>query len=412
MEFQKKLIAPCAKFIRQIDTVQVDYGALLRRLILFDSYILQSIRLKEIPYLVKLFGFDGLIDLLNSGALKIYCDAVTTGQIGQTAIESRVKKGILPLGSYSFATIRAHGYNTYLLSCLKNLDNIKGLSSGQILKVKEAVVRANITKAENAGIQTLNQLKNDLISSSSTIKLLIKRTLLDQYGIDPTSKEFSIRIHQIDDDDFRSETNIGIIFNLNKNKVHKVVEKSLLTLSGLNQRIEEMNVYQAISGFVGSDLPFFHEKLRFLASTLSLKFQEDYQMQRIITIKEFPDITAEEITTKVNVNKLLKIRSSKECKEFREWLPSIESSSDKEISKRLNSIQSKLSPILYGKKSRAIRLLLCTGISQLLAENPIPGIALSLIDSFLIEEIFPYSGPIAFINRLYPLIFKGKKGKE
>ena len=406
MEIQKKLIAPCANFTPQSDAIQVDYGALLRRLILFDSYILQSTRLKEIPYLVELFGFDGLIELLNSGALKIYCGANTTGQTGQTAIESRIKKGILPLGSYSFSTIRAHGYNTYLISCLKNLDNIKVLSSSQVLKVKEAVAAANITKPKNAGMQTLGQLKNDLVSNSSTIKLLIKKTLRDHYGIDPTSKEFFVKIHQIDDDDFRSETNIGNTFNLDKEKVHKVIEKALLSLSSLNQRVEEMNVYQAISGFMRGDLPFLHEKLRFLATFLSLEFQKDYQMQRIISIKEFPDITSAEITTKVNVENLLKIRSTKECREFREWLPSIESSSSKEISKRLNSIQSKLSPLLYGKKSKTIRFLLCTGISQLLAGNPIPGVTLGLLDSFLIEKIFPYSGPIAFINRLYPTIFE------
>jgi len=39
------------------------------RLLLFETYILDSLRFREIPYLVAAFGAEGLRDLVNSLAL-------------------------------------------------------------------------------------------------------------------------------------------------------------------------------------------------------------------------------------------------------------------------------------------------------------------------------------------------------
>lgn len=40
--------------------------------------------------------------------------------------------------------------------------------------------------------------------------------------------DFSVRIHPIDEEDFRSETNIGQLFGLSDEETHKVIERGLL----------------------------------------------------------------------------------------------------------------------------------------------------------------------------------------
>jgi len=50
--------------------VTLDVESLVRRLLLFDTYILYSVRLKEIPDLVRRFGYEGALALLGSGALE------------------------------------------------------------------------------------------------------------------------------------------------------------------------------------------------------------------------------------------------------------------------------------------------------------------------------------------------------
>jgi hypothetical protein len=45
----------------------VDISGLLRRLLLFDTVVVKSVRLKELPFLVRGLGKDGFRHLLNSG---------------------------------------------------------------------------------------------------------------------------------------------------------------------------------------------------------------------------------------------------------------------------------------------------------------------------------------------------------
>jgi hypothetical protein len=55
-------------------SVKLDVEGFIRRLLLFDTYILYSVRFKEIPELVRHFGYEGTLALLNSGALEIRCE--------------------------------------------------------------------------------------------------------------------------------------------------------------------------------------------------------------------------------------------------------------------------------------------------------------------------------------------------
>lgn len=72
MSLTNRLLGPCATFSGGPETIRVDVGALVRRLLLFDTYILDSTRLLEIPRLLDAFGTSGFITLLQSGALKIH----------------------------------------------------------------------------------------------------------------------------------------------------------------------------------------------------------------------------------------------------------------------------------------------------------------------------------------------------
>ena len=51
MDIQKRLMGPCAIFAPSTEEVKIDMDSFIWRLILFETYILVSVRLKEIPYL-------------------------------------------------------------------------------------------------------------------------------------------------------------------------------------------------------------------------------------------------------------------------------------------------------------------------------------------------------------------------
>jgi len=100
-----RMIGPCGVHLAEKDQVLADASALLRRLLLFDDYILQSIRFKEFPSLVRHLGVDSVVRLLSAGPLKIECEPLSIGQ-NSNSIGPREGKHRLPRGSYSFVTVR------------------------------------------------------------------------------------------------------------------------------------------------------------------------------------------------------------------------------------------------------------------------------------------------------------------
>jgi hypothetical protein len=81
MDLRSRLIAPSFYDIGGIKNV-FDIDALIKRTILFETYIIDSHRLAEIPYLVRVFGFDGFLAILEAGIVRLNCIVTTTGSLG------------------------------------------------------------------------------------------------------------------------------------------------------------------------------------------------------------------------------------------------------------------------------------------------------------------------------------------
>jgi hypothetical protein len=143
MDFRNRFLASAARANAE-DPEQIEFfaGEFIERLILFEEYILESIRLKEIPHLVRLFGYFPVLELLKSRKLKIYCDAVTMASTGQAggALESRRVKGNLPLCSYCLDMVRIAYYKDYIHKNLQQIHEIDGISHKEAKKLKLAVV--------------------------------------------------------------------------------------------------------------------------------------------------------------------------------------------------------------------------------------------------------------------------------
>ena len=100
MDITKRLLGTSALIVPdQIGAVGVDLNGIIRRLILFDTYILKTIRLQEFPFLVAALGFDGTMELLKSRAFEIQCESVSLGQTGHVHF-LRERQGVLPPLSY------------------------------------------------------------------------------------------------------------------------------------------------------------------------------------------------------------------------------------------------------------------------------------------------------------------------
>ena len=76
MREAQAVFGPIADFERTgpgyISLTNVDVGLLVRRLVLFDKVILRSVRLRELPVLVRAFGESGLRSLISAGLLHFF----------------------------------------------------------------------------------------------------------------------------------------------------------------------------------------------------------------------------------------------------------------------------------------------------------------------------------------------------
>jgi hypothetical protein len=165
-----------------------------------------------------------------------------------------------------------------------------------------------------------------------------------------------------------------------------------------------MKHYSAISGFRDKELPLFRHKLDFLASAVSSQHKEQ-SFQRVLDIGGLPQFSDGEGA--VNVERLLKIRDMAEAREFRDWLGEVGQASDQEIKDRVAGLRARAGLKISSGTGRAMRFLVTNALG--LIPHPAATALVNVLDQFVLDKLLPRSGIAAFVNELYPSIFKAKE---
>jgi len=398
------LFGPCSMSNFGGEDYVFDLQSFVNKLLLFDRFILHSPNFREIPYIIQYFGFEGTLDLLYSGALRISCDWCFAGQVAQTDFLVQGGKP-LPLGNYSILYAFSAERKKWVSDQLRKIA-IPYLSHQQNKKLKLAIVAALEESSVQDSIVELQQQTDSDLMSNRGIKLATVISLREK-GFQADLNDFSIQLHQIDEKIFRAENNLEHIFSMNEVDIHKTIERSILGVAALNQRIVEMKVYNSLSGFLSSEEPLYRDKLQFLIEACDPHKTEE-KFERVFRLKNFPEVKFNP-EQKVSVEKLLEVRKSKELMEYREWLKKNDTSSDSELVDQLNNLRSKLGGFIHSDSGKMTRLLLSTAAGFIPGANIITSLGLGVADSFVLEKLLPNSGVVAFVDDLYPSIFQPLK---
>jgi hypothetical protein len=400
MQMQNKVLAPLGKLDRAKDHVQIDLNAFIRRLILFDEVIVESIRLKDIPQLAYTFGVDGLVDLLKSGIVRIHCSALTTGQVGQTtALSWREKEGALPLGSFEFVPIDIADQKEYIANNIRfTNDYVPRLKDA--IKVKRAILDTIIENPADIVPSTFQGLRRALLGDNEITKLAVSTAAHQFHGKSIPLTKLELEIESIKNSEYRTRSNVAELLSISEQESHKIVERGILNLSGLYQRLSYMHGFNSSAWFHEEDVPLLNRELSRLSTMVTTtKLEEPFI--RIQNLLGLPDITP---SKQIDIRLVMKLRESKECRDFRQWLESSEDLSNKEIGVLVNSFSEKISRAVDTIPGRAIRLAVSAGIGSALA-GPAAGITLSAIEDFTFKYMVKKPGPISLINnhlrRLY-----------
>lgn len=397
MDIRRRLLGPSAIISHSGDSpdINVDVDGFIRRLLLFDTYVLYSVRLKEIPALVPWLGYDGLCQLLSSGALEIRCECAQL-------VEGQFNTPACPLFTFQFHAVDAHNRQQYVHDCLQNVHHAHGLQHSQVLKLKNAVVKA-IRSPDMKGLfrtEIAPAFEHDLLHNPTLTAQAIRLTLAKER--DAGGLDFDIKVHKVGDDRYEVETDLPYKLNISRDEAHNVIKTGLLAVAGLSQRIAEMKAYTALSGFIDEDLPLFREKLQILAG-LANSEQQESRFRRVVSIAGLPQFVLER-GARIDIEKLLELRSSPEAREFRDWLSTLDSATDGEIQDRIRGLNAKLGLLAHGTAGKTMRFMVTTAIG--LVVDPLMGIAAGALDQFLTNKIVQRPGIAAFVNESYPSLFE------
>ncbi|MGI0084102.1 MAG: hypothetical protein ACREBQ_03375, partial [Nitrososphaerales archaeon] len=291
-----------------------DIEGLLRRLLLYETVTIRSVRLRELPYIVRAFGKDGFLQLLNSGVLKISCEF-------SAIISPLAKNGIrvLPYGHFTFGMADITDRVGVLGVELRNLQSVSGLKIADRSVIETTVLNKLVRPPSNYMQQLLDQVEIDLRSGTPALQIAIEKQVKTRFG--DSAPALAINVEEVEKRTFRIGNNIPELFGISDEISDQILRLAVSAVTHLNHRVAEMSAYSAITGFEESESNLLFGKFAGILRPLNPNLQED-QFTRVATIAGFPELIAGK---RVDVERLLTVRDSAELREFRDWLSKLDS---------------------------------------------------------------------------------------
>jgi hypothetical protein len=215
-------------------------------------------------------------------------------------------------------------------------------------------------------------------------------------------EDLKLSVEEVKTRTFRIINNFGSNFHLSQKQSHDLLQSAVAAASNLTLRLAEMENYSALIGFRESEAPLLFGRLAPIFSPQNPAGIET-QFERIIRIIRIPDFSHGQ---KVSVKKLLEVRESPECKEFRSWIQKANMMTDSEIKEYGSSMRSLIGNILDSPVAKVARFATTTLAGFVPGLSPILTTVGSAFDTFVVDKLFPKSGIVAFLNDYYPSVYK------
>lgn len=249
---RKKYIGPCYTFNEINKGQKVDLTAFVLRLLLFDTYILDSNDLSEFDSFIKYFGYGGIKEILSSGAVRIHSEDHAVAQTGQTGLGFRGKKkdgspkDLLPLNSYSFDIIYTDRKKS-MHEKMQRIHRIKELKQREAIKLNKLIANNLVWYPQESNNYILKQLLDDFRNNTSNIKKAMGSKVKEKLGVAVLPNEdFTLTIEVDDENDVHVTSELSQNFNFDEHTVHEIIGSALLAIGGLNKRIETMRHFQRL----------------------------------------------------------------------------------------------------------------------------------------------------------------------
>jgi hypothetical protein len=389
-DIRAAILAPC----RDASTGAVDVASVLRHLLLFERYVIRSQRLAELPALVAALGVDGVSQLLNTGTLGIQAHAKSIGDV------SRVKQ--LPLFVYEFDKVMAADPRKYDEDNLKKLEKLEGVGKHGSAKLISAVQRGIVRFPTTYLDETLTGSAFEIAANAPAMRRSLALVLQQTTRQEIAEARVSLTCHQEAKLRFRAISNVQE-FGLEGEQAHQLVARAVMVVLRMNSQIEEMKILNALAAVNPEDESVLRERLAPLWESDS-PARQNHRFARICELANVPSFEDAVRNGPVRFDAFMKLRGSSDCREFREWLRSVDDINDENLRRMVTSIRARAGNALNSFAGKAVRFVATTAIGMVPGVGLVLGPTASGLDSFLVDRVAPHSGPVAFLDALTPLL--------
>jgi hypothetical protein len=386
-----RLFGPVAIHGEGNRVVSVDLGTFVTRILLSKTYVLQSVQLTDLMLLTQAFDQSGILTLFRADALKIYYDTFTIGQTGQARADLNFSDNNkrLPPCSYSFSEVRlADQEYRFEIACSSLNPELQ-----DSIKTNRIVSPADFKSTAFGGFY------DDIRRKPLVLEAAVRHDLKTR-GI--KAKRLKLSVEEIDSEDFRVENNLMSEYGISERMAHGVIERAILASADLNLRIVQMKACEALSGIAEKDLPVLQAKFDAAAGLVQTSDGEK-RFKRVARITGLQTPIFGQ--TKVDAEKLLKIRESDDCRAFRDWLANTASLSEKEVKDRIRGLNARIRHAVNSNPGKTIRVLISAGLGFVPHTAGMVSVGASIVDMFILERLAPRDAVVAFLSDLYPSMF-------
>jgi len=388
----------------------IDAEGLIQRLLLFDHCIIASVWLKDIQRLLRIVDPDAMCELLDGGAMSLYIDSATGGEIGQTRSQLNLTGNTTRLkdNEFNFVTIKGQDDPERVNKAIDELYKTDGISPAKAKRVAERVEGLML---EPRGLITLSEAYKafyaELRTPESTALKNIVAWKLHRLGAKP--KGIHLTVEEFAPEDFRVHSNLTTRFGLSPQKTRQILLKSLLELFSVYSRTAHMREFNCILGIEEDEEPAWNLK----ADALYRAFAHEphFRERQFLRVAKIAGLGERRLSEngKIDLDRLMRLRRSDDLATFRTWLRSSESKTDKEIRERVTNLRAKIGNFMADTVAGKVLRIVITN-SPVAVPNPVVsfplGFVLSALDSFLLERLLPRDAILSVLVKEYPAICK------
>jgi hypothetical protein len=397
VDIRSRLLAPALN-----EDGALDVGGLFRRLVLFDHCVIESVQLTEIPKLLEVVGYDATAALLDSGAVSLDINPGATGEVSPAP----------DLFTYTITSFWAADPAAIRKRRLEALDkSLASLGPHKRQRILNATERRLLQPTTQVfGAETLEAVARDLSGKGLPC---VGRTITDEIGrlagVRVRPADLALRIVQTNPNQYRVDSKI-LQMGVEPASARKIVWTGLSVVARVNEKVERMKAKNALCALNDEDEEVLQEKMSIVWEANSPN-KETKRLARVLSIEGVPELAPEGAP---DLGKLLRalldLRQAPECQEFRAWLRSTDEQSDEQVREQVHSLRARFGNLYQSKNGALVRLLAVTGIGTVLGigHPALVGAAVSggtsALDLFLQDMLLRKSGPVAFLDRLIPLL--------